>query len=81
MFTEKIKSAAACLMILVFFHQPVSRVIGVNARLPLLVNPQTLQQSQYVTLTGCSSDCDIACCYCDITTQPPICVQCCQGDP
>ncbi|KAL1564258.1 hypothetical protein AAHA92_06625 [Salvia divinorum] len=90
MFTKITNLAAVCLMILVIFHQPVSQVTGANARLPLIVNPQTLRMSEYVTLTGalsiarlesCSSDCDIACCYCDITTQPPVCIQCCKGDP
>ncbi|KAK6155249.1 hypothetical protein DH2020_009497 [Rehmannia glutinosa] len=50
-------------------------------RLPFLVDPQTLQLSQYITVTGCNNDCDIACCYCDIRVQPPLCVQCCQGEP
>ncbi|KAG6421740.1 hypothetical protein SASPL_118297 [Salvia splendens] len=88
MFTKITNLAAVYVIILVIFHHPVSRVTGANARLPLLVNPQTLRMSEYVTLTGalciarrCSSDCDVACCYCDITTQPPVCIQCCKGDP
>ncbi|KAL7100548.1 hypothetical protein ABFS82_08G004600 [Erythranthe guttata] len=78
MFPPKTKSA---LMMLVVLNQLLSNVLGANTRIPLLVNPRTLQESQYVTVTGCNNDCDIACCYCDITKQPPFCVQCCKGDP
>ncbi|KAG8384909.1 hypothetical protein BUALT_Bualt04G0167200 [Buddleja alternifolia] len=69
------------MMILVVFNQLVSHVIEANAQQPFLINPQTLQPSQYITVTGCNNDCDIACCYCDITLQPPLCVQCCKEDP
>ncbi|WVY99843.1 hypothetical protein V8G54_025913 [Vigna mungo] len=31
--------------------------------------------------TGCNNECDTACCNCDITKQPPLCVLCCQEDP
>ncbi|KAK7338504.1 hypothetical protein VNO77_19116 [Canavalia gladiata] len=40
-----------------------------------------IQSSQYVTITGCNNDCDTACCNCDITKQPPLCVLCCKEDP
>ncbi|PIN07020.1 hypothetical protein CDL12_20413 [Handroanthus impetiginosus] len=80
MLPNQTNSAVTCLMILMVFNQPARQVIA-NARLPLLINPQSLPRPQYITVTGCSSDCDIACCYCDIRRQPPICVQCCNEDP
>ncbi|KAL6960486.1 Sdh2-1p [Sarracenia purpurea var. burkii] len=29
-------------------------------------------------VVGCSNNCDVACCYCDIRKQPPVCVRCCE---
>ncbi|KAL8471183.1 hypothetical protein ACS0TY_028129 [Phlomoides rotata] len=72
--------AVACLMILVVFHQHMSRAVKTDVHVPFLVNPQTLQQSQYITVIGCHNNCDIACCYCDIRIQPPICVHCCEEE-
>ncbi|RAL46908.1 unnamed protein product [Cuscuta campestris] len=45
-----------------------------------LTDPKRLEQSaaEYITVTGCNNDCDIACCYCDIRKRPPLCVQCCK---
>lgn len=55
MLTEQLNLAASCLMILLIFHHSVSRVMGANSRLPLLVNPQTLRPAEYVTITGALS--------------------------
>ncbi|KAH1150262.1 hypothetical protein AAZX31_16G061600 [Glycine max] len=63
----------------------ISSEHGINVqgstRLSILRISQGIQPSQYVTITGCNNDCDTACCNCDITKQPPLCVLCCQEDP
>nr|GMC59335.1 hypothetical protein MIMGU_mgv11b018721mg [Ipomoea batatas] len=54
-------------------------VVASNGGLPFHINPRTLEQSaDYISITGCSNDCDIACCYCEIRQQPPLCLQCCK---
>ncbi|KAM3286778.1 hypothetical protein P3S67_025577 [Capsicum chacoense] len=55
-------------------------IVVTSTRLPFLIDTKTVEPSQYITVTGCNNDCDIACCYCDITTQPPLCVQCCREE-
>ncbi|KAL8130392.1 hypothetical protein V2J09_019547 [Rumex salicifolius] len=34
-----------------------------------------------ISVKGCNNDCDIACCYCHIEKQPPLCLRCCLEDP
>ncbi|WOH05044.1 hypothetical protein DCAR_0624456 [Daucus carota subsp. sativus] len=55
--------------------------VEASTRLPLLINPQTLDSSQYITVTGCSSNCETSCCYCNIKKQPPVCLKCCHEIP
>uniref|UniRef100_A0A3Q7FC06 Uncharacterized protein n=1 Tax=Solanum lycopersicum TaxID=4081 RepID=A0A3Q7FC06_SOLLC len=58
----------------------ISTIVGTSTRLPFLIDSKTVEPSQYFTVTGCNNDCDIACCYCDVTKQPPLCVQCCREE-
>ncbi|XAR58246.1 hypothetical protein NMG60_11026662 [Bertholletia excelsa] len=67
---------AGCLVSLVFVQARVN-VVQSRPGLPFLGNPQPLQPHQYIIVTGCNNDCDLACCDCDIEKQPPVCVQCC----
>uniref|UniRef100_A0A7N0UAX2 Uncharacterized protein n=1 Tax=Kalanchoe fedtschenkoi TaxID=63787 RepID=A0A7N0UAX2_KALFE len=36
---------------------------------------------KYISITGCNSHCEIACCYCNIMADPPMCLQCCEESP
>ncbi|BFG27018.1 hypothetical protein CerSpe_132920 [Prunus speciosa] len=58
-----------------------TELVQASTRLPFLINSQDLEPYEYVTVTGCNNDCDTACCNCDISKQPPLCVLCCREDP
>ncbi|ONI19787.1 hypothetical protein PRUPE_3G298000 [Prunus persica] len=58
-----------------------TELVQAGTRLPFLINSQDLEAFEYVTITGCNNDCDTACCNCDISKQPPLCVLCCREDP
>lgn len=141
-------SIVASFLVSMVIIQNISK-LGISTRLPFLINPKTVESSQYITVTGylkqsisftpfrfsitsvlccsnsskiaaasrirdtplyfwrvwakhsfylhiirrwtnnlatlffrigCNNNCDIACCYCDITKQPPLCIQCCREE-
>ncbi|KAM1712539.1 hypothetical protein ACFX12_023404 [Malus domestica] len=73
-------AVAGCLVYMVFIAVRTN-LVQASTRLSFLGNPVDLEPYEYVTITGCNNDCDTACCDCDISKQPPLCVLCCREDP
>ncbi|KAK9104244.1 hypothetical protein Scep_021088 [Stephania cephalantha] len=69
------------LLVLFLLFISNAAVLG-SSRLPFLVEPPGIPTSNtYIQLSGCSSNCDVACCFCEIEKQPPFCLRCCFEDP
>ncbi|KAI4388778.1 hypothetical protein MLD38_001078 [Melastoma candidum] len=67
-------AAMACVLILFIITGTKTTVLG--TRFPSFVSEE--ETPLYVTITGCNNNCDTACCNCDITKQPPLCIWCCK---
>ncbi|KAK8560661.1 hypothetical protein V6N13_003346 [Hibiscus sabdariffa] len=57
-----------------------SNSVQASNRLSVSMEAQGFEPPKYVTITGCNSDCDTACCNCDIERQPPMCTYCCKEE-
>ncbi|KAL7093848.1 hypothetical protein ACP275_11G064700 [Erythranthe tilingii] len=69
---------AVYILLVTFF-----KVDGVNVdRLPFMVNTNDVSSSKdTITVQPCTSTCEVACCYCNIHRNPPVCEKCCPLPP
>ncbi|KAL7093847.1 hypothetical protein ACP275_11G064600 [Erythranthe tilingii] len=71
----------AILLIVTLFKIDAVNAVNV-ARVPLIINNNDVSSSKaIITVHPCVSNCDVACCNCNIEKSPPVCEQCCFTPP